>query len=315
MKLIVLDSATLGETSLEEFRQFGELEVFAETLPEKRIERIRGKEVVITNKVLIDKGVMDGCPELKLICVAATGMNNVDLEYASNKGISVKNVAGYSTLSVAQTTFSLVLAMVGHIGYFDSYVKSGKYASSPIFTHLDKPFYELAGKEFGIIGFGTIGKAVARLAVAFGCKVSYYSTSGKNSSGEFRRLEMNELLSQSDIISIHAPLNDNTRGLIQYSQLCLMKSSAILLNMGRGGIVSEIDLVRALNENKFASAALDVYEREPLPADSPLLQLSDPGKIMLTPHIAWASVEARALLVKKIADNIRDFMISQDREL
>jgi len=224
------------------------------------------------------------------------------------KGVSVKNVAGYSTQSVVQLTFASVLSLLHHLPYFDKYVKSGEYTKSLIFSHYGREFWQLAGKNFGIIGLGTIGKEVGRVAKAFGCHVNYYSTSGKNDDKEFRRMELDELLKTSDILTIHAPLNDTTRGLIDYKGLSLMKHSAIIANVGRGGIIVEEDLVRALNDNLIAAAAVDVFVKEPMALDHPYLKLTDPEKILLTPHIAWASIEARELLVKKIAGNIAEFL-------
>jgi lactate dehydrogenase-like 2-hydroxyacid dehydrogenase len=308
MNIVILDANTLGNADLSIFEKFGNFKVFQTTLPTQKIERIAGNEVIIVNKSLIDKDVIDASPEMKLICVAATGMNNIDLDYARAKGIIVKNVAGYSTQSVVQVTFASILSLLNHLAYFDQYVKSGEYAKSPIFSHYGREFWQMAGKNFGIIGLGNIGTQVGRVAEAFQCKVSYYSTSGKNNNISFRRSELIEILKESDILSIHAPLNDITRGLIDYSELCLMKPSAIIANMGRGGIIAEDGLARALNEDKIAGAAIDVFVKEPMVEGHPYLKLKNPEKILLTPHIAWASVEARELLIKKIAENIEEYL-------
>ena len=311
MKLVFLDTNTLGHADLSVFDAFGEFTAWETTAPEQRIERIRGHEVVIVNKSMIDREVIDACPEMKLVCVAATGMNNIDLEYARTKGVQVKNVAGYSTQSVVQVTFAALLNLLCQVSYFDRYVKSGEYTQSPIFTHYGREFWQLAGKKFGIIGLGTIGQEVARVANAFGCEVVYYSTSGKNNHPVYKRLEMEQFLKESDIVSIHAPLNPATNGLIDYTKICLMKPTAILTNMGRGGIVVERDLVRALNENRIAGAAIDVYAKEPMDPGHPYLSVNDPAKLILTPHVAWASVEARELLVKMMAKNIQDYLASR----
>ena len=264
MKLVFLDANTLGHADLSVFEQFGEFTVHQTTEPVQRIERIRGHEVVIVNKSAIDREVIDACPEMKLVCVAATGMNNIDLDYAGKKGLVVKNVAGYSTQSVVQVTFASILSLLCRIPYFDQYVKSGTYAESPIFTHYGREFWQLSGKKFGIIGLGNIGMQVARVAEAFGCAVSYYSSSGKNDRKDYQRTELEPLLAESNIVSIHAPLNENTRGLINYRRISLMKKAALLVNMGRGGIIVEADLVRALNEGLLGGAAIDVFEKEPL---------------------------------------------------
>jgi lactate dehydrogenase-like 2-hydroxyacid dehydrogenase len=311
MNIVILDANTLGNADLSIFKKFGNFKVFQSTLPAQRTERISGNEIVIVNKSLIDKAVIDTCPGLKLVCVAATGMNNIDLDYARAKGITVKNVAGYSTQSVVQVTFASILSLLNQIAYFDHYVKSGEYVKSPIFSHYGREFWQMAGKNFGIIGLGNIGRQVARVAEAFDCKVSYYSTSGKNNESSFRRSELNEILMESDILSIHAPLNEATRGLIDYTKLCMMKHTAILANMGRGGIIVEEDLVRALDEDRISAAAIDVFMKEPMVDGHPFLKLKNPEKILLTPHIAWASVEARELLIEKIAENIEDYLRGQ----
>lgn len=311
MKLVFLDTNTLGHADLSVFKAFGEFTTWETTAPEQKIERIRGHEVVIVNKSMIDREVIDACPEMKLVCVAATGMNNIDLEYARAKGVQVKNVAGYSTQSVVQVTFATLLNLLCQVPYFDRYVKSGEYTHSPIFTHYGREFWQLAGTKFGIIGLGTIGREVARVAAAFGCEVVFYSTSGKNNHPVYKRLELEQLMRESDIVSIHAPMNAATNGLIDYAKICLMKPTAILTNMGRGGIVVESDLARALNENRIAGAAIDVYAKEPMDPNHPYLSVNDPSKLILTPHIAWASVEARELLVRMMAKNIQDYIVSK----
>jgi len=311
MNIAFLDANTLGNVDLSIFNKFGNLSIFQATLPGQRIDRITGNEIIIVNKSVIDKSIIDRCSDLKLVCVAATGMNNIDLDYAKGKGIIVKNVAGYSTQSVVQVTFASILSLLNHIAYFDHFVKSGEYVNSPIFSHYGREFWQLAGKNFGIIGLGNIGKQVGRVAEAFECNVSYYSTSGKNTYASFRRVSLDEILMESDILSIHAPLNDTTRGLINYSRLCMMKPSSIIANMGRGGIIIEEDLALALDEDRIGAAAIDVFVKEPMVANHPYLKLKNPEKILLTPHIAWASKEARNLLVLKIAENIKEYLKSK----
>ena len=263
--------------------------------------------MVITNKVLIDRSVMDACPELELIAIVATGMNNVDLDYAAQKRIAVKNVAGYSTESVTQCTFAMLFYLQNAGRYYDDYVRSGQYAASPVFTHLGRVFGELAGKTFGIIGLGTIGKRVAQVASAFGARVVYHSTSGKNLAvAEYPHLPLEELLKTADVVSIHCPLNDATRNLMTRERLSLMKPSAYLLNMGRGGIVDEAALAQAIDENRIAGAGLDVLSAEPIAADSPLLKVQNKEKLYITPHIAWASMEARRRLISRTAENIKN---------
>ena len=307
VKIVFLDAATVGAVdNLAEISALGEYTGYEITRPGERIERIKGHNVVITNKVVIDRDVMDACPELTLICVVATGMNNIDLDYAAKKGIAVKNVAGYSTESVTQCTFASLFYLMNAGRYYDDYVKSGHYARSAIFTHLGREFWELSGKHFGIIGMGTIGKRVAGVASAFGAKVAYTSTSGKNlNAAGYPHLPLEALLGTADIVSIHCPLNDRTRNLITESRLRLMKPTAYLMNMGRGGIVDEAALARAIDKNRIAGAALDVMTSEPIAADSPLLKVRNQEKLFITPHIAWASREARRLLITRTAENIK----------
>jgi glycerate dehydrogenase len=251
---------------------------------------------------------MDAAPNLKLICVTATGVNNIDTAYAGQKGIAVKNVAGYSTESVVQSTFASLLALLHNIPYFDYYVKSGAYSTSPMFTHFGHTFRELTGKPFGIIGMGAIGKRVAGVAGAFGANVSYYSTSGQNTCPGYTRLGLPELLRQSDVVSIHAPLNEKTKNLIDYAALQTMKPTALLVNMGRGGIVNETDLAKALDNGLIGGAAIDVYEQEPLPDDHPYLCVKNRQRLILTPHVAWSSTEARTRLIQLTAKNIETFI-------
>lgn len=308
MKIVFLDAKTMGEVpNFRLFEKFGEFVVYPVTKPEECIARLKGADVAITCKVVIDKAVMDACPDLKLICVAATGTNNIDLDYAKIKKIPVKNVAGYSTESVAQMTLGMILHLTNQLAYFDTYVKKGTYTQSDMFTHYGPPYFELKGKRAGIIGLGNIGKRVAHLLEAFGMEVVYYSTSGKNNNNDYHRVELDELLVTSDIITIHCPLNEYTRNLIKLPQLSLMKPAAILINVSRGGIVNEKDLVEAINQHQIAGAGLDVYEKEPMLPDNPLLKVKYPEKLILTPHTAWTSVEARTLLIEKIAENISNF--------
>ncbi|WP_263832358.1 D-2-hydroxyacid dehydrogenase [Sulfurospirillum oryzae] len=308
MKIVFLDAKTLGDDAdLTLFKQFGEFETFETTVLEQRVEHIGDAKIVLTNKVLIDKDVMDACPNLGLICITATGTNNVDLEYAKQKGIVVKNVAGYSTASVAQTTLMLVLNLLGHCRYYDSFVTSGAWCQSPMYTHIDRPFWELKGKRWGIVGFGAIGKEVAKIASAFGANVVYYSTSGANSDNRFERVSLEAMMQTCDVISIHAPLNENTKNLIDKEQLTLTKKGAILVNVGRGGIVNEDDL-REVIDAKEIYVGLDVLAVEPMVENHPLLHVKHPERLIITPHIAWASVEARRELMRLVGENIKEFL-------
>jgi glycerate dehydrogenase len=307
--IVFLDAVTLGEVnSFYRITKLGNLTVYPSTLPKDRIERIHDREIVITNKVIIDREVMEACPSLQLICVAATGLNNVDLDFAAEKGIIVKNVAGYSTESVVQHTFSMLFYLMEQTKYYDNFVKQGAYSRDPLFTHHGRPFHELAHKKFGIVGMGTIGKRVAAVAEAFGADIAYYSTSGKNLNAGYPQVSLKELLATSDILSVHCPLTDSTRDLIGYEELRLMKPSSIIINTGRGGIVNESDLACALNENLISMAALDVMQKEPPDLNNPLLNLKHPYKLLITPHIAWASIESRERLLEGIVSNIAAFL-------
>lgn len=308
MKIVFLDASTLGsDVSLDVFNDFGEFITYDTTTKEQTLKHISDAQIVLTNKVVIDKDIMNKCENLELICITATGMNNVNLEYAKQQGIEVKNVAGYSTASVTQTTFTLALYLIGQSHFYNNYTKSGEWSKSPIFTNIDKPYFELKDKKWGIIGLGTIGKSVAKVADAFGAEIVYYSTSGLNSDANYCRVELDEMLKSCDIISIHAPLNDKTDGLIKHNQLMLMKKGAVLINVGRGGIVNENDLAYAIDNNDIL-AGIDVSTVEPINADNKLLKVKNRDNLVITPHIAWASIEARKALIKMVVNNIKEYL-------
>ena len=302
MKIVFLDALTLGDVDFDRFKNLGEVVIYEITKPQETLDRVKDADIVVTNKVVIDKDIMDKS-NIKFIQIAATGMNNVDLEYAKKKGIIVKNVAGYSTNSVIQHTFALVLGLLNRICYFDNYTRE-VYPNSDIFTHI-VDWFEINGKTWGIIGLGEIGRGVGKLAKSFGAEVIYYSTSGKNQNSEFKRVSLEELLKTSDIISIHAPLNENTKNLLNKDNLNLIKDKAILVNVGRGGIINENDLANIL-EKKDIFVGLDVFSREPINKDNPLLKFKE--KTLLTPHVAWTSKEARKKLMDKIYENIKNFV-------
>lgn len=304
MKIVFLDAQTMGEVSFAPIQRYGDLVCYDSSTPEEALERVSDCEVLIINKIRVNKELIDAAPSLKLICEAATGVNNIDLEYAASKGIPVRNAVGYSTDSVVQTTFMHILSLAGQRPYFDNVVKSGKYSVGGCFTDVTVNWSELSGKKIGIVGLGNIGLKVARVAEAFGMSVSYYSTSGTSHNKDYPSVSLQTLLSESDVVSIHAPLNERTNGLIGAQELSLMKPDSYIVNMGRGGIVDESALADAVECGRIAGAALDVYSVEPLPSDSPLLKVTDKNKIRLSPHVAWASVEARHRLVDMIADNI-----------
>ena len=305
MKIVFLDAATMGDVSFEPFEQLGEFVSYATSTPQEALERVKDADVVMINKVIVNQELIDAAPSLKLICVAATGVNNIDLDYAASKGIPVRNVAGYSTDSVAQSTFMHILSLAGGAPYFDNSVKSGSYSRSGMFTDPNWNWWELAGKTIGIIGLGNIGKKVARIAEAFGMKVCYYSTSGTGHCKEYPCMTLEELLKVSDVVSVHAPLNERTLNLLGAKEFAMMKPTAIIVNAGRGAIIVEADLAEAVDNGVIAGAGIDVFVQEPIPEDHPYLKMKHPERMRLTPHVAWASVEARIRLVSMMADNVR----------
>lgn len=304
MKIVFLDAATMGDVSFSPISALGDLECFQASDREEALQRVKDAEVLIINKIKVDKELVDAAPKLRLICEAATGVNNIDLEYAASKGIPVRNAVGYSTDSVVQMTFMMILSLVGRCRYFDDFVKSGEYSRSGLFTDVSTMFFELRGKRLGIIGLGNIGGNVAKVGEAFGMNVSYFSTSGTSHSKDYPSVDLDTLMSSSDIISIHAPYNERTAGLVGAEQLRKMKSTAYIVNMGRGGIIDEAALAEAIDGGWIAGAGVDVFTAEPLPADNPLLKVRNRDRLILTPHIGWASIEARERLVAMIADNI-----------
>lgn len=308
MKIVILDAKTLGDDlDLSPLASFGEVISYLTTSPDETLERIQIADIIITNKVVIDANMMSQTPKLRLICIAATGMNNVDLDAAKAQDIAVKNVAGYSTKSVVQHTFAMALYLLEKMAYYDATVKDMTWSNSGLFTDVSQPFYEISGKKWGIIGLGTIGQEVAKIAEAFGAKVSYHSTSGKNLHQAYPHQSLEVILKECDIISIHAPLNDDTYDLINENNLPYIKDKAILLNLGRGGIINEPDLAFELDRREIY-AGLDVLEKEPITIDNRLNKVTHKERLLITPHIAWASIEARKKLLEGIVENIKVFM-------
>lgn len=312
-KIVVLDGKTLGNVDYIKLNEFGQVTYYDMTSKEDVEERVREANIILTNKVVLNEDNLKDANNLELICEMATGFNNIDIDYARSRGIGVTNVAGYSTSTVAQHTFAMLLHLYDNLSYFDDFVKSGQYSSCGMFTNLDKPYKDLSGKVWGIVGMGAIGKNVAKIADAFGAKVIYYSTSGKNNSSSYRRVEFEEILNESDVISIHAPLTERTKGLMNYEAFTKMKKDSVIVNVGRGPIIVDKDLVRAIDEEIIGGAALDVFEIEPIPAENPLLKAKNKEKLILTPHIAWASEEARNRLFTDLLNNIRAYNKGEKR--
>jgi glycerate dehydrogenase len=307
MKIVFLDEYSVCGRDLSSIKRWGDYTGYETTSPDEVLEKSKDAEIIISNKVILDAKTIASLPHLRLICVAATGMNNIDLNAAAEHGVEVRNAVGYSTYAVAETTLSSALALLREVTYYDNYFKSGAYASSERIFNFDRPTAQLRGKRWGIIGMGNIGREVARLAEAFGCEVSYYSTSGVERKEAYPSLELEELLRSSDVVSIHCPLNERTRSLIGAEQLAQMKPSAILINVARGGIVDEAALADALNEGRLRGAALDVFTSEPL-RESPLYTLRDPYRLLASPHNAWSPVEAIDRLIGCIEQNIADYV-------
>ena len=308
MKIVFLDVKTIGEDiDLSGFDALGEVVKYPFSTPEEALVRTEDADVIVLNKVEINEASIGNAKNLKLVCVTATGTNNLDKEYLAERGIAWRNVAGYSTESVAQHTFALLFYLLEKLSYYDAYVKDEKYIGDTTFTHFAKVFHEISGKTWGIVGLGNIGRRVAEIAKLFGCRVIYYSTSGKNNNTDYERVSFDEILAQSDILSVHAPLDENTKGLFDKAAFAKMKSSSIFINVGRGPIVVEQDLADALNNGEIAGAGLDVLAVEPMAETNPLRYIKDSEKLIITPHIAWASIEARTRLMGIICNQIKEF--------
>lgn len=287
MKICILDAKTLGNVDISPIKSLGDTIVY-ETSYDNIEEKIKDCEIIINNKVILNESVLKNCKKLKMIALTSTGTNVVDLEYAKRNSIAVANVSGYSTNCVVQHTFAMLFYLCERLKYYDEYVKKGDYCKSDIFTHYGPLFMEISSKTWGIIGLGAIGNAVAKAANAFGTDVIYYSTTGKNNNDIYIRTDLDSLLKQSDIISIHCPLNENTYNLISENELNKMKKNCILLNLSRGGVINEKDLAYALDKNLIYAVGLDVLENEPMRKDNPLLKVKNSDKLLITPHIAWA---------------------------
>lgn len=308
MKIVFLDVKTIGEDiDLSGFDALGEVVKYGFSAPEEIPERVKDADVIVLNKPQINEATIGEAPNLKLVCVTGTGTNHLDKDFLARRGIAWRNVAGYSTESVAQHTFAMLFYLLEKLAFYDNYVKSEEYVNDTLFKHFSEQWNQVCGKTWGIIGLGNIGRRVADIAKAFGAKVIYYSTSGKNDQEGYTRVDLDTLLQESDIVSVHAPLNEDTEGLMNKEAFAKMKSNAIFLNVGRGAIVVEQDLADALNEGKIAAAGLDVLCKEPMSEDNPLRLIKNSRKLIITPHIAWVSVEARTNLMNTIIEQIKEF--------
>ena len=316
MKLVVLERNSAGtDIDVSCFEKFGEVTYYPNTVAENTAERVKDADIIIANKAPLNETTLKDAPNVKLICLFATGFDNVDLAYCKSRGIKVANVVNYSTATVAQHTLLLALMLTEKIAFYDQYVKSGTYSAQDRFSNFDRAFHDLEGKTWGIVGMGTIGRRVAGLAQAFGCKVIFYSASGQSTCTEYERVDLDTLLKESDILSLHCPLSDRTRGLIDKSALEKMKKTAILVNVARGPVVDTQALYDALTSDQIAAAGLDVLEKEPMTKDNPLGKIQDSTKLIITPHMAWASVESRTRLVQEVYKNIESFLNGENRNV
>jgi len=314
MKIAVLERNSVGtDIPVDCYEDFGEVVYYRNTLEEDAPEKVKDADIIIANKCPMNENTLKDAPNVKLICEFATGYDNVDLEYCKKRGIRVANVRDYCTAAVAQHTFSLALYLMEHLRHYDDYVKSGEYSAQDRFSNFDLPYADLEGKVWGIIGMGNIGKKVAKIAEAFGCRVIFYSVTGKSTCTEYENVAFEQLLAEADVLSLHCPLSDLSRNLIDKKAFSKMKKTAILINVARGPVVNGRDLYEALTQGEIAAAGLDVLEEEPISVTHPLYQIKDSNKLIITPHMAWASVEARTRVVEEVYKNIEAFLKGESR--
>lgn len=316
MKIVMTERNSVGtDIDVSIYERLGEFVPYSNSTIEDVAEKITDADIIINNKAPMNESTLKTAPNVKLICETATGYDNVDIEYCKSRGIHVANVKAYSTESVAQHTFALLFYLLEKLRYYDDYVKSGEYENQSRFSNFDIPFFELKGKTWGIIGMGAIGRMVAEIATAFGANVIYYSASGSSYEVPYKRVDFDTLLAEADVLSVHAPLNEYTRNLMTLDAFKKMKQTAYFINVGRGPIVNDADLAQALTEDMIAGAGLDVLTKEPIAKDNPLGKIKDSKKLFITPHLAWASTEARTRCVDEVYKNIEAFLAGKERNL
>lgn len=316
MKIVMVERNSVGlDVQVDSYKQFGDVTYYPHTTAEEAAKNIGEADVVISNKLQLNETTLKDCPNVKLICNTATGFDNIDLEYCNKRGIRVTNVKDYSTAAVAQHTFALLFYILEKLRSYDDYVKSGEYSDSGKFSYFAYNFTELEGRTWGIVGMGNIGRKVAKIAEAFGCKVLFYSASGNSTCTDYERVDFDTLLKESDVISLHCPLTDRTRDLIDKDALSKMKKEAVLINVARGPVVNQDALYEALVNGTIAGAGLDVLTKEPMAADNPLAKIKDSGKLIITPHMAWGSVEARQRVVDGVYKNIEAYLNGEKRNV
>lgn len=317
VKIVILERNSVGvDTPVDCFEELGEVTCYPNTTTAEEVrERTKDADIIVANKARLNEESLRESPDVKLICEFATGFDNCDLTYCNSRGIKVANVADYCTDMVAQHTFTLMLTLLQKLPHYDEYVKSGAYAAQDRFSNFDEPFTELAGKTWGIVGMGHIGKKVAQIATAFGCRVIFHSVTGKSTVTEYEQVDKDTLLRESDFLSLHCPLSDLTRGFIDKEALRKMKKTAVLVNVARGPVVNNADLYDALMNGEIMAAGLDVLEKEPLQLSNPLSKIKDSNRLIITPHLAWASVEARFRCVNEAYLNAKAFLNGEPRNI
>lgn len=316
MKIVILERNSVGtDIDVSCYEDFGEVTIYANTVEKQVAERIKDADIIIGNKAPMNKSTLKDAEHVKLICLFSTGYDCVDLEYCKSRGIQVANVVDYCTDAVSQHTFAMLFYLLEHLRHYDEYVKGGAYGAQDRFSNFDLPFVELHGKTWGIVGMGHIGRRVAGIARAFGCKVIFYSASGKSTCTEYEQVDLDTLLGSSDFLSLHCPLSDRTKGLINKDALQKMKKTAILLNVARGPVIDNGDLYWALQNEEIAAAGLDVLEKEPISSDNLLGRIQDSNRLLITPHMAWASTEARERIVQEVYQNVEAYLQGKNRNI
>ncbi len=316
MKIVILERNSVGtDVDVSCYEKLGDVTVYDNTVERQVAERVRDADIIISNKAPLYENNLQDAVHVKLICLFSTGYDSVDIAYCRKRGIRVANVVDYCTAAVSQHTFAMLFYLLEHLRHYDDYVKSGEYGAQDRFSNFDLPFVELAGKTWGIVGMGHIGKKVAAIAQNFGCNVIFYSASGNSTCTDYKRVDFETLLTTSDFISLHCPLSERTKGLIDKDALQKMKKTAILLNVARGPVIDNGDLYWALQNEEIAAAGLDVLEREPISSDNLLGRIKDSNKLLITPHMAWASTEARIRIVKEVYQNIEAYLQGKERNI
>lgn len=316
MKIVILERNSVGlDVSVDEIKKYGEVTEYPNTTAADIQDKIKDAEIIIANKAPLNEQTLKEASKVKLICEFATGFDNVDIDYCRSRGIKVANVVNYSTDAVAQHTFALALYVLEKLHHYDHYVKSGAYAAQERFSNFDLPYTELSGKTWGIVGMGNIGRKVAKIAEVFGCKVIFYSASGNSTCTEYERVDFDTLLERADVLSLHCPLSEKTKHLINLDALKKMKDTAVLINVARGPVVDDEALYTALTENYIAAAGLDVTSTEPMKDSNPLSRIMDSNRLIITPHMAWASIEARTRCVSETCKNVDAFLKGENRNI